>query len=258
MSCQKFESVISDLARQQIMETSVRAEALAHCAQCSACAARLEEQRALTNALRGLAQKMESVEMPPGLPEILTVSLRTRSAIVPHTVRDYHLRYWLTAVAAALLVSFAIGAAVLRQRSTPSGNPAPQVTQTVRGDEPAAPAIKDPVPAPAPETKKSQRRRQNSESKPVRPSDREAIALSGTKNSTTADSNTEIATEFLPLGYGNALNLQDGGQIVRVEMPRSTLVNFGLPVNLYRATERVKADLLVGVDGSARAIRFVQ
>jgi hypothetical protein len=202
---------------------------------------------------------MESVEMPQRLPEILTGSLRTRPAIVPPTVRDYHLRYWLTAVAAALLVSFAIGAAVLRQqRSTPSSNPAPQLTQTVRGDDQAAPAIKNPTPAPAPEKKKSQRRRQNSESKPMRPSDREAIASSATKNSTTADSNTEIATEFLPLGYGNTLNLQDGGQIVRVEMPRSTLVSFGLPVNMNRASERVKADLLVGVDGSARAIRFVQ
>jgi hypothetical protein len=68
----------------------------------------------------------------------------------------------------------------------------------------------------------------------------------------------EIATEFLPLGYGNALSLQDGGQIVRVEVPRSTLVSFGLPVNLNRVGQRVKADLLLGVDGSARAIRFVQ
>jgi hypothetical protein len=73
-----------------------------------------------------------------------------------------------------------------------------------------------------------------------------------------ANYGSEIATEFLPLGYGNALGLQDGGQIVRVEVPRTTLVRFGLPVNTDRVGQRVKADLLLGVDGSARAIRFVQ
>jgi hypothetical protein len=261
MICHKFESVISDLARQQMMETGVRAEALEHCAECPACAKRLDEQRALTNALRGLAQKMESVELQQSLPELLTVTLRTRSAIVPPAVRNYSLRYWLTAVAAALLISLAIGAAVLRQqRNTPSNNPASQVTQSVKDEQQPAP-VKTEAPVQTPEKKKSQKRRtdrSNSESKPIRPSDREGVASNSTTNSTTADANTEIATEFLPLGYGNALNLQDGGQIVRVEVPRSTLAKFGLPVNMNRATERVKADLLVGVDGSARAIRFVQ
>jgi hypothetical protein len=51
---------------------------------------------------------------------------------------------------------------------------------------------------------------------------------------------------------------QDGGQLVRVELPRSAMASFGLPVNLDRANERVKADVLVGSDGQARAIRFVQ
>ena len=54
------------------------------------------------------------------------------------------------------------------------------------------------------------------------------------------------------------MNLQDGGQIVRVELPRSTLATFGLPVNMDRYHERVKADVLFGADGQARAIRFVQ
>jgi hypothetical protein len=68
----------------------------------------------------------------------------------------------------------------------------------------------------------------------------------------------EIATDFMPLGYLNTATLQDGGQIVRVELPRSTLANFGLPVNMDRYNEKVKADVLLGVDGMARAIRFVQ
>jgi hypothetical protein len=56
----------------------------------------------------------------------------------------------------------------------------------------------------------------------------------------------------------NPALLQDGGQIVRVEVPRTTMASFGLPVNMDRYNERVKADVLVGVDGVPHAIRFVQ
>ena len=70
--------------------------------------------------------------------------------------------------------------------------------------------------------------------------------------------NREIATDFMPLGYLNPATLQDGGQIIRVELPRSSLVNFGLPVNMNRYHEKVKADVLLGADGLAHAIRFVQ
>ena len=56
----------------------------------------------------------------------------------------------------------------------------------------------------------------------------------------------------------SAANLQDGGQIVRVQLPRAALANFGLPVNMDRYNEKVKADVLLGVDGRAHAIRFVQ
>ena len=54
------------------------------------------------------------------------------------------------------------------------------------------------------------------------------------------------------------MTLQDGGQVMRVELPRSALAGFGLPVNMDRVNERVKADVLMGPDGQARAIRFVQ
>ena len=70
--------------------------------------------------------------------------------------------------------------------------------------------------------------------------------------------NREIATDFMPLGYVNPTTFQDGGQIVRIELPRSALVSFGLPVNMERYHEKVKADVLLGSDGLAHAIRFVQ
>jgi len=68
----------------------------------------------------------------------------------------------------------------------------------------------------------------------------------------------EVATDFMPLGYMSAASFQDGGQVVRVELPRSALAQFGIPVNIERYNERVKADVLFGTDGLAHAIRFVQ
>ena len=65
----------------------------------------------------------------------------------------------------------------------------------------------------------------------------------------------EIATEFIPLGqYAQT----EEGHLVRVELPRSALASFGLPVNAEAAGGRVKADVLLGEDGTARAIRFIR
>jgi len=83
----------------------------------------------------------------------------------------------------------------------------------------------------------------------------------GTINTEAGSSEqSESTTQFLSLSYISPVNLQDGGQLVRVELPRSAMARFGLPVNMERERygERVKADVLVGADGLARAIRFVQ
>jgi hypothetical protein len=66
----------------------------------------------------------------------------------------------------------------------------------------------------------------------------------------------EITTEFFPLVTQDVL--PERGQLRRVKVPRSTLINFGLPVNGERLEFPINADLLVGEDGAARAIRFVQ
>jgi hypothetical protein len=68
----------------------------------------------------------------------------------------------------------------------------------------------------------------------------------------------EIATDFIPLMQGGRFTQGEEGHLVRVELPRSALASFGLPVNAERAGGRVKADVLLGEDGLARAIRFVR
>jgi hypothetical protein len=65
----------------------------------------------------------------------------------------------------------------------------------------------------------------------------------------------EIATEFFPLM--DSPPPFERGQLVRVVVPAVTMRDVGLPVPPERWNDRVQADVLVGEEGMARAIRFV-
>lgn len=73
-----------------------------------------------------------------------------------------------------------------------------------------------------------------------------------------SDPPREIATGFIPLAHGGGFAAGEGAHIIRVELPREALARFGLPINAEHAGGRVKADVLIGEDGVARAIRFVR
>ncbi|MDQ3687901.1 MAG: hypothetical protein M3430_20175, partial [Acidobacteriota bacterium] len=85
-----------------------------------------------------------------------------------------------------------------------------------------------------------------------------AQMLPASTNASAGGGADDIVTEYMPLTGGGSLSGMEGGQIVRVEVPRSALASFGLPMNAERAGERVKADVVLGYDGVARAIRFVR
>lgn len=67
----------------------------------------------------------------------------------------------------------------------------------------------------------------------------------------------EVYTAFHAVPGGDPFAPFDRGQMVRVQLPRTAMSYFGLPVNPARG-ELVKADVVLGEDGMARAIRFVQ
>jgi len=67
----------------------------------------------------------------------------------------------------------------------------------------------------------------------------------------------EIATEFMPLTSESGIAMMESGMVVRVTLPRSALATVGLPVNPELADRPVTAQVLIGQDGVARAIRFL-
>jgi len=268
MNCQSFESIVSELAREQTMEARLRGDAVVHSGECETCALKLEDERLLAERVRALAAEMKFAEAPARVGEQLLAAFRSHKVTAPLSHTTHRWRYWVGAAAAVVLL--VVGLVAMRVRLSSERQPREhQIAKQVEKPESSPMDMKNSSLAVS--TAKDQRRqlalpgsRQRTNGylaasrlfQSARPRD---SSTAGQANAIAADSRgSEIATEFFPVGYGSPLNLQDGGQLVRVELPRLTLARFGLPVNVNRANEKVKADVLVGVDGMARAIRFVQ
>jgi hypothetical protein len=68
----------------------------------------------------------------------------------------------------------------------------------------------------------------------------------------------EVAINFYPLPDADELPPMESATIVRVQLPMSSLRLMGVPVSEDRAAEFIQADMLLGQDGLARGVRFVQ
>jgi hypothetical protein len=65
-------------------------------------------------------------------------------------------------------------------------------------------------------------------------------------------------SSFYPLPEAEALPAVENAMVVRVQLPVSSLQLMGVPVSEERADASVQADLLLGQDGLARAVRLAQ
>jgi hypothetical protein len=209
----------------------------------------MNDEEMLTRGLRSLAAEMESLEAPEAVEAKVLEAFRAQRKVVSMPRRQSNARYWLVAVAAMLLI--AITVVVFRWNTgtveTPRQAKQQESTPKLNEQQPSSPqpvVASDETTNPLPQRRKPRRVHA--------PASRPEMAQ--VANHVT----NEIATDFIPISYMSPANLQEGGQIVRVQLPRAALVNFGLPVNMDRYNEKVKADVLLGVDGRAHAIRFVQ
>ena len=62
---------------------------------------------------------------------------------------------------------------------------------------------------------------------------------------------------FVAVGAWQAVEPIERANIVRTELPRATLARYGMPVGAGRLTEPAPVELLLGEDGTVRAIRLV-
>ena len=73
-----------------------------------------------------------------------------------------------------------------------------------------------------------------------------------------AASGQPMVTDYMPLSFSQPLYPDEFAQVVRISLPRSEMIQFGLPVYPDLEADRVMADVVLGEDGVARAIRFVE
>jgi hypothetical protein len=289
MNCQSFEGIVSELARDQNsdeMQANLREGALVHLDECAACAQRLQDERALTRCFQEMARDMKALTVPARVEEQLLKTFRqTFSVPVSSPARAMNRQRsevrgqrseirgrrnrWIMAAAAVLLVVTGVAGLrryVARQSQPGTGESENAVAQTSPKASPSTVNVGTTNLPTKPEQRLPDKAEHVSRRTNPRPRSRSFThggntsrqVLATTPAAITSDTNREVATHFMPLGYAGPINLQDGGQLVRVELSRSAMLNMGLPVNMDRYGERVKADVLVGADGLARAIRFVQ
>ena len=233
MDCSEFREIYHDLDRPGTLEASHRERALMHAEYCSGCAALLTEAEALDFALRSLAQDSASRQASPRVEAALLQEFQREK--VRATGR--RVQWQVAVLGAAAGIALVIGLA-LHHRSVPSLNA-------------GHPAAKTDVTA--------------AQARAVEPqqADTEEAGGAGSANaaapasSANESSDDEYAGNFVPVPYADDPAALEGGAIVRVTLPRSALVSFGLPITDGGDAETVAADLVVAEDGTPQAIRLV-
>ena len=267
MNCEEFEIIVNDRTRTELVSADAHEPYLAHARACSFCANRLADKRELAAGLQALAADSAEKEAPSQAEAALLAAFRQQFAsaspvktnVVTFPVKRRPIQLWALAAAAVLVMACAIVASQLLKNASsekptitlspnPKSSPAMSEKPNLANAEIADPDEKKPV---KPRKKPMPRRIF---------ADRSSVIASFSEFTPVGiqESGQEVTTDFLPLTQGFDSEPLESGQLIRVQMPRTALASFGLPVNLERANIPVKADVLLAEDGSARAIRFVR
>jgi hypothetical protein len=188
----------------------------------------------LRNALNRFRASAAGKGAPESLEAALTDAYRAQHA---RKITKFRKWFWVPAAVAASLV---VG--IAWRLSTPAAIPnPPRIVASIGA--PAAILRNEPKSAPVRRTVRAKARAVSKTRRSVRAPDE-------VEASETPRRQPEV---FVEIPYAPPFSAYDGGQVVRVNMPGSSVRRLGLPVSV----DRVQADVLLGNDGIARAIRLV-
>jgi hypothetical protein len=74
----------------------------------------------------------------------------------------------------------------------------------------------------------------------------------------TLDDASGADNDFIPMPNAARIEPNEDLDLVRVEVPRSAMIALGYAVSEDRASEPVEAEVVLGADGLARAVRFLE
>lgn len=224
INCDLFDVHVDELVRAQVGEAGLRQQMLDHVRRCPHCSIRLSEAQEVRAALGSLAAAYKGEQAPARVEAALLTCLREQRR--PPRKRRSERR--LAAAAAAII---AAGAGVWSWQHF-------------------SPPLRSPLTAAqsAPPARSAQlaKVRQNA---PPRVHSRIKAAVA------QASYPAEEAG-FILLPYGQDAPLSGGAQIVRVAVTPAALASMGVPVADPSAAAYLEAEIVVGDDGVARAIRL--
>lgn len=263
MNCEEFQAVVSELANGELMEAEMRQQSLAHAALCVNCASQLSAAKSIRAALH-LTASAETESAPARVKQSLLAAFneQKKGAVTPARVIEISSRRplrWLSVAAiaaAAVLLLALILPSLLR-----SPRPLPESAKT-NGVTPVSPATtpeqKQDKPGKLLETVADNSTAQNTTGNATGNTKRIPRTRNRAAKNTSEASTKKNTNEYLPLTYMASATAMESGTVVRIQLSRSALMSLGLPLNIERADGLIKADLVLGDDGVARAIRLVE
>ena len=267
VTCHSVDQSIDDIVRTPPAELA--GPAADHSSCCARCAARVAEARDLAASLRLLAEADEHLEAPWHVETRLLDALEAEQRRRDTTVRVTRPALKHVALAASLLLALA----ALASWSLDLARDRPRHSAQVRRSAPDAATVgpqRDSRPSAGAQASRPERidvlRSEPSAKVPtlsagrsgvqrVRSGGRQLRALAPLPQ---AEREVVLATSFLPVVGSPELYAGETLHLIRVRLPRSSLPAFGVALDENRTTEMIDADVLLGDDGFARAIRFIQ
>lgn len=276
MTCESFNNVVHELSTGRSLDGRMERDARTHSGECEDCATVLEQQRRLTSLLGQVAMEDAELDAPDRIEATVLGAFRLAHgtanvvplrpvAAEPVVPSSRFSRRW-QAAAAAIVIGVA-GTLFSWQalRGGPVVVPKPEgasIAVTPSG-EVATPF--QPVPPPRDRSVDGGSYGGIAPGRgipegPVIPVSNSAGSRRTTRPTQPLPTSepTELVTDFYSLVPASGFAPTEGGQLVRLQVPRASLASLGVPLPYGNPDGSVTADLVMGYDGVAHAIRFVQ
>jgi hypothetical protein len=246
VTCQQLRELLVDRARGVRVGAGRQAALESHLEICSDCAVEDARQLALTEALRAVARTASHLAAPAALERRLVdafVAQRMESSAPVVPARRFLTRRWLATAAAVVLFAGGFYGVLVRLKpdATPEVRLNPDTTPELRLKPDATSEVRL-----KPDTTTDVRLKPDTITRVRNP---QAAKVSQRPSVRLQD--------FMALPGATSLPAFESGRIIRVDLPVSSLPAYGVELVPDAARTEVQADVLVGQDGQARAIRLV-
>ena len=233
MTCREFDGVVHAFMRMELLDVTLREEALDHAARCGNCAERMAEAGVLAEATETAGNSLREQQAPPSVEAAVVKAFRSHHR---HIAWRRRFEWAAMGAAAAVLLAF------LWTTTGPSrgqSSPSPKKAVTSQSNEPLEAQVTVPSQA------------------------SESVAAAEAEEPSVVTGEDLAADNFVPLPFAEDIGPEDLGMVVRVQLSRASLTELGYPVTETPVTEApdddlISADVLVGEDGWPRAVRLVQ